>query len=144
MSRRYKPVAHAGSFTTSGGDFRELMNDILDEYGTEVIDTVEKVARDLSQEALQDVQQSSLQSVGGSGKYAKGWRTKYDISALSIVATVWNATEWQLTHLLEYGHQVIRGGRDVGDASAHPHINEVKEWAFDQFEKRLIREIEGL
>lgn len=134
----YKKVENQG--TVDAGDFREFMNAILDEYGAQVIDAVEETARKVSREARLDLRNVPKNVVGGD-TYTQGWRASFKADKLKVSATVYNANEWQLTHLLEYGHQIRRGGRTVGKAEPRPHIDPVKQWAFGEFEKRLKEEI---
>ena len=44
------------------------------------------------------------------------------IHGLYFECKVWNATNWQLTHLLENGHVIVNKKNGVGWASAKPHI----------------------
>lgn len=138
----YKKVENQGAI--EAGDFREYMNELLDEYGAQIITAVESTAKKVSNEARLDLRNVPKSVVGGYGFYSSGWRSSFKADKLRVTATVYNANEWQLTHLLEYGHQVRRGGRKVGEAEAHPHINEVKDWAFKEFDRRLREEISKL
>lgn len=137
----YKKVEHQGSVTIDAGDFREMMNALLDEYGSQVLTVTEQVAQKTTREARLDLRHVPKDVVGGTGKYSRGWRASFQTDKLNVKAVVYNSSEWQLTHLLEYGHQVKRGGRTIGDADAHPHIDPVKKWAYDEFEKRLKEEL---
>ena len=131
------------STTIDAGDFRQVMNELLEEYGTKVLDVTEKVAKKTTREArldLRHVPNSVIQD--RTGDYKRGWRASIQATKLNVKAVVYNATDWQLTHLLEYGHQVKRGGRTVGEAKPHEHIEPIKQWAFDEFEKRLKEELE--
>lgn len=68
-------------------------------------------------------------------KYNRGWRvmqTKTD-KKKHISATVHNATEYQLTHLLEKGHAKVNGGR----TRAFPHIAPVAEKCDDELVKNI-------
>ena len=46
--------------------------------------------------------------------------------------TVYNE-QYQLTHLLENGHDIIINGEVRGHAAAHVHIAPVEAWAQDEF-----------
>lgn len=132
------------STVIDAGDFREMMNELLEEYGSQVLEVTEKVAKKTSREARLDLRHVPESVIGGTGQYTRGWRASFETNKLNVKATVYNSSDWQLTHLLEYGHQVKRGGRTVGEAKPHEHIEPVKQWAFDEFEKRLKEEISKL
>lgn len=73
------------------------------------------------------VQQLRSAHPSGSGKYRswdkynKGWTVKK--TKRNKTAQIHNATEYQLTHLLEKGHALRQGGR----TQAFPHIAPVAE-----------------
>lgn len=67
--------------------------------------------------------------------YRKGWRAK-KVDGQGWV--VHNATNYQLTHLLEKGHALRNGGR----SKAFPHIKPVEVQVIKEFE-REIREVLG-
>jgi len=62
---------------------------------------------------------------GDTKRYKKGWRVS-DINGKKIVH---NKTDYQLTHLLEYGHAKVNGGR----VAAKPHIRPVEEQVIKDF-----------
>lgn len=68
------------------------------------------------------------------GQYAKGWRSQVETERLSTKVTVYNKTDYQLTHLLEKGHALVNGGR----TSAQPHIKPAQ----DKAEKQAMEIIE--
>ena len=51
-----------------------------------------------------------------------------------------NKTDYQLTHLLEFGHATRDGER----TEAQPHIRPVEEKYSKEFEKRLRKKVGGL
>lgn len=58
-----------------------------------------------------------------SGKYASGWRYEMDETDEHITVTVYNPKHYQLTHLLEKGHELFFMGNDTGHRTrAFPHI----------------------
>ena len=75
------------------------------------------------------------------GAYRRGWRATLKKNNLGVVARVYNATDWQLTHLLEYGHNVVRGGKIIGSVDPYPHISDVNNWAIKEFEDELTERI---
>lgn len=111
----------------------------LKRYSTEVTKGIERIKDDVAKEGLQ------MLKAGGpykdrSGKYKKGWSIKKTNSD----RTLWNRTNYQITHLLEYGHALKRGGRKepdkqrtVGSVKARPHIAPVEQYVITEYEKRV-------
>ena len=95
---------------------------ILEGYSQDVREAVDQVVEDTGKQSRKDIQAASPKKTGS---YRKGWRVKKEGGALGQVstATVYNATDYQLTHLLEHGHQKAGGGRVEGI----PHIAPVEE-----------------
>lgn len=57
------------------------------------------------------------------GIYAAGWRCETDETDDHITVTVYNPKHYQLTHLLEKGHELFFMGNDTGHRTrAFPHI----------------------
>lgn len=106
---------------------------IMREYGNvtqhQVNDIAEQVAK---RGALKLKTAGSFENV--TGDYRKGWRAK-KVNGKWIVH---NATDYQLTHLLEKGHALANGGR----SKAYPHIKLVEQELIEEFE-REIREVLG-
>lgn len=97
----------------------QLANEIakqVQQYTSDVKKDVQKLQKDIGNEAVQELREKSPKKTG---KYAKGWATK--TQGRDVI--VHNKTDYQLTHLLEFGHAKADGGR----VPAHPHIRTVKE-----------------
>ena len=78
---------------------------------------------------------------GARKKYCKGWSLKKDKTGRNrYVVKVWNKTDYQLTHLLEFGHATRNGGR----TKPQPHIRPTEEKYKKEFEKELKRKIGGI
>ena len=114
-------------------NFSSVCKKILDEYGDDcrkaVIDTVKEVAKESAKE---------LKTAGDfrniTGKYRKDWTSKTETSRLGAEGVVYNRNNYQLTHLLEFGHAKQNGGR----TRAFAHIEPVNE----NTEKRLMEVLE--
>lgn len=67
-------------------------------------------------------------------RYNDGWTHDVFIhKKKEYLGTVYNATDWQLTWLLENGHLVTNKKGGVGWASPHKHIHEAFEANVDGF-----------
>ena len=70
------------------------------------------------------------------GKYNKGWRVKETKGNGFVNCTVYNGTNWQLTHLLEKGHVTRNGGK----TKAFVHIKPVEEKSVNEY----IKDVENI
>ena len=70
--------------------------------------------------------------------YEKG--KKYRGKATGIVR---NKTDPQLTHILEYGHPLVRHGKVVGNVEEREHIRPVAEWCAEEIDKKLTKKLGG-
>lgn len=109
------------------------MKQILDEFDDKVNEVLKKSANDVADQSVEKLRNTSPRDTGS---YASGW-TKKKESARSII--VHNATDYQLTHLLENGHVIRNKKGTYGRAPAHKHIKPVETWANNEFQ-RLIEE----
>ena len=98
-------------------------------------EAVDKGVSETAKDAVKKLQNAHPQGSGQYGSwdisYNKGWtvkKTKRDKKA-----TIHNATDYQLTHLLEKGHAKVNGGR----TRAFPHIAPVAEECEDALIKNI-------
>ena len=98
------------------------INKQLRQYADGVGEEVEKVAQKVAKDGVKTLK---LRSPKLTGSYAKGWRAK----KVNGVWVVHNATDYQLTHLLEKGHAKVGGGR----VAARVHIKPVEEKMIDDY-----------
>ena len=74
------------------------------------------------------------------GRYVQGWTTEESRGRKGEYGkAVWNKTDWQLTHLLEYGHLIVNKKNGVGWAYPHPHIDK----AFRSVKNRFIKAMQN-
>ena len=69
------------------------------------------------------------------GRYQKGWTSKQ----VGTGRVIYNATDYQLTHLLEKGHASNWGGRVAGI----PHIGPAEQEIIKEYEKDVEKVIKG-
>lgn len=70
--------------------------------------------------------------------YSKGWRVKVDRRNNYIKGSIYNATDWQLTHLLEYGHATSKGTY----TRKFEHIKPIEEFCVNKINDNTIKIIE--
>lgn len=106
----------------------------LREYAGAVASDIKEAAKKTAKECAKELKTASPRKTGD---YAKGWKVKkaFENSA-SARYTVYNETDYQLTHLLEKGHALRSGGRTVGHVAAIPHIAQAEENAIEAMKQR--------
>ena len=123
--------------TAGGGDWGVAFEAILDDIGREGADELFDRIDDVSDETLALLKSTSPR--GRSRKhYWRGWKKtkiRLDKGLGGILVTLHNDSKPTLTHLLEDGHRVVRGGPlvlggvVVGKARAFPHIEKAEKHA---------------
>ena len=115
----------------------EYLEDYVEDIEEDVEDTVTEVAKEAKQELIQT---SPRSGIARKTKYYKGWAIKNGGRTRKkhyYGKTIWNKTNYQLTHLLEFGHATRNGGR----TQAQPHIRKVEEKYGTQFADLLEKKI---
>lgn len=95
---------------------------------------MKKLKSEIDKAANEAVEELKQKSPKRSGYYRKGWRKKVAFeSSDDFREVVHNATAYQLTHLLEYGHV----GRDGKRTKPIPHIAAAEQRAIERVVKAL-------
>lgn len=98
-----------------------------------------------SKECAEEIKNKSPRGRSRNKKYADGW-TVQEITKYTKVnkdtyskygCRVYNATKYNLTHLLENGHIIANKRNGVGWASARPHIDVVYQSIKDPFVRAM-------
>lgn len=120
----------------------------LEEYGSDITEVAEKAIDETAKEAVKNLKRANPP---GSGEYASwkeynaSWgitKTKTD-ARYGRKATIHNKKKYQLAHLLEKGHALVRGGRKVGETRAFEHIKPVADNAEKELEERITKGIKN-
>lgn len=98
------------------------INRQLAQYANGVGEEIDQLAKKI---ALEGVTRLKLTSPTLTNSYAKGWRAK----KVEGKWVVHNATNYQLTHLLEKSHALRNGGRSTPQV----HIQPVEEQMVNEF-----------
>ena len=104
------------------------ISEILNDYSDEVQKDISKTAQE---EANKGKDELKAVSPKRTGEYAKGWRVNTKKGRGFISCIIHNATNYQLTHLLEKPH----AKRNGGVTTPKVHIKPVEE--------RIVREYEN-
>ena len=125
-------------------DLAPAIEEILNKYGEDVGLVLSSAIDEVSAEAVTELRSVNRFAPGGnpSGDYSRDWDdmdSYYKTGRFEKKKIVYNRSHYQLTHLLEFGHALVRGGRKVGEVRAYPHIAEVN----DRVQETLIRKVES-
>lgn len=124
----------ANNITIRGGS---LLSQIKADFDvTETI--VNEASKDCTYKAARKTKELLKGAPLGGRKYNHGWAIQRE----EFAAIVYQKAQPTLTHLLEYGHDVIVNGRKVGEARAIPHIEPANEIGKKYFEELIIEEVE--
>ena len=115
------------------------LNELLVEYVEEIQQIADKNAQKCARDAAKVLKTTSPQSEGHT-EYAGSWGVKADKDTHTF--TTWNRKHWQLTHLLENGHEIFSHGVSTGKRTrANRHIENAAEQFSREFVEKTEREI---
>lgn len=107
----------------------------LQEYKDEAKKVVFETAADVAERAAEMLKEESPKR---SGVYRKHWTVSSDRHGVVVHQ---NAGQHRLTHLLEKGHALRRGGRKVGESPAYPHIEKVERECVEEYVSEIERRL---
>lgn len=114
---------------------RDTINSLLDEYGDETREAIEKSAKKTANEVVKDLRRGG--SYEGGAEFNKGWTSKTETTRLGSETVVYNRTKPGLAHLLEFGHVKTNGGRTKAFNFIAPIADTVEEKFMAAFEDAI-------
>lgn len=106
------------------------ITDILNEYSQDIQDGITQAAEDIAKRGANELK---IKSPKRTGKYSKGWRVDKRSGKGFVHTTIYNATNWQLTHLLEKPHLLRNGKKSMPKV----HIEPVEQKCINDFKKEV-------
>lgn len=119
--------------------FEDALKEYLEQYKENVEEEVERTTNSVTKNAINELKENSPKSGRNrENPYNEGWSIKTPKKGkVRYVRVIWNKTNYQLTHLKEFGHATIDGKR----VAAQPHIQPIekkyKEKFVDLLEKKV-------
>lgn len=127
------------SKTIKADELQKAVIDYLENYiediDEDVVETVDEITKKAREELIQT---SPISGIARTNKYYRGWSIKLSKKKTGVYhKVIWNKTNYQLTHLLEFGHATRNGGR----TKAIPHIRPIEEKYNVEFTETLKKRI---
>ena len=115
---------------------------IVEQYGRQAREAVEKAVRKTGRETAKDLKNTSPKRTGA---YASSWTTKVTRSSGRLIGvTVYNKEHYQLTHLLENGHVIKNKKGEYGRTRPIKHIEPAEQKGIADFEEYAREELEKI
>lgn len=111
---------------------------ILDNYAKDIAKEITTESEIIAKKGVAEIKNASPKKTGS---YRKGWRSKTDKLNNGGVSIIYNATDYQLTHLLERPHADRTGTRTIVPKSMG-HISKVEQQINKEYESKVIKIVE--
>lgn len=119
---------------------KAIMN-YLEGYIEDIGEDVKETTDEVTKEAVKEIKETSPKGYGNRKEpYWKGWRKQAGkVNKGNYTVKIHNKTNYQLTHLLEFGH-ITRDG--TKRTKAQPHIRPLEEKYSKEYESKLTTAIQ--
>lgn len=104
-------------------DIKDILNEYSQDIQIAITEEAQKIAKE-GQSKLKSTSPKNKKKTQNKGKYAKGWRVKTEKGNGYVNCTIYNTTDYQLTHLLENGHLTRNGKKTMPIKHIEPVHNE--------------------
>lgn len=108
--------------------------DILNEYSDDIQEAITDEVISVAKKGANELKATSPKDTG---KYAKGWRVKTKKGNGYVDSVIYNATNWQLTHLLEKPHAIRNRYGGWGTSRPQVHIKPVEQKCISEVERNI-------
>lgn len=127
------------SKTIEASELQKAVMDYLEDYKEDIDEDVIEVVDEVTKQAKDELKQTSPRGKGSrNNPYYRGWAIKLSKKRTGVYhKVIWNKTNYQLTHLLEFSHATRNGGR----TRALPHIRPIEEKYNVEFVDKLEKKI---
>lgn len=115
------------------------MADILDTVSKRVKGVLETDSLKVARETVQRLKNTSPKGSPHKRRYAEGWRVSRKRGSDFVVH---NATNYQLTHLLENGHVIKNKKGTYGRTHAVKHIQPAEQWASAELPRKIMEDLD--
>lgn len=121
-------------------NFEKAVRDLIVKYGDEATEITTQAAKTAARKTVSDLKSQS--PVGNSGKYARGWSHKAQKGGVASYSdTVYNRTDYQLTHLLEKPHATGKGGHYPSKKDHTGIIARIEEKQVNDFIEEVMKKL---
>lgn len=122
-------------------ELEKAISNYLNTYAEDIEDDVVECTDQITKQAKQELVNRSPRGKGNrSTPYYKGWTIKLQKKGKGkYTKVIWNKTNYQLTHLLEFGHTTRNGGRTQPIEHIRPVEEEYKVKFVDLLSNKIRR-----
>lgn len=110
------------------------IKEILNDYSTDIQEAITKEAQNVAKRGAADLKSNSPKLTGD---YRKGWRVKTEKGKGFVNCTIHNATDYQLTHLLERPHVIKNQYGEWGTTKPIEHIAPVEQKYVKEYQSEV-------
>lgn len=116
-------------------ELESTLKQYLNEYEENIEENVKETTNAITKEAVKEIKKTSPRRKGSrKNPYYKGWTKKVGKQNKGkYTVKIHNKTNYQLTHLLEFGHATRNGKR----TKAIPHVRPLEEKYNKLYEEKL-------